>query len=211
MTTGRRYLLKAGAGVLVAGLTTQSARADFDRYVLDPGRGAFAWFESRDGKRRTWTGILACRAGGDGPDGTLKKPVVLLWTSSWNNRKSKLQRVAFGVADDGRCRVSAVSGLSTASVTGTIRVWDAVKGERSTLTIDLEWNENAGKRNLDFDETYSPDPDPLYTARFIARGEKRDAIASGEILRGNRNLTPKRSKDAFIGDFDSARVLFDWP
>lgn len=211
MSTSRRYLLKASAGLLAAGLTTRTALAEFDRYILDPGRGAFAWFESRSGKKRTWTGVFICRAGGTGPDGDLLKPVVLVWTTNWNNKKGKIQRVAFGVADDGRCRVSAVTDLSSASVDGTIRVWDAIKDEKSTLSLNVSWSEDGSKRSLNFDETYSPDPNPDYNARFQLRGDQRRATASGEVLRGNTNLTPKDAREAFIGNFDAARVTFTWP
>jgi hypothetical protein len=211
MIASRRYILKAGAGLLVAGITTETARAAFDRYVLDSGRGAFAWFESRSGKKRTWTAVLISRAGGDGPDGALYKPVVLVWTTSFNAKKGKVQRVAFGAADDGRCRVSASSDLTEASTDGTIRVWDAVKDDSYTLSISMSWTQDGSKRSLSFDETYSPEPDDAYNARFQLRGDQRRAKATGEVLRGNANLTPKAAKEAFIGDFDSARATFTYP
>ncbi|MFM9107849.1 MAG: WD40 repeat domain-containing protein [Chloroflexota bacterium] len=211
MAASRRYLLKATAGLAAAGLTTRTALAEFDRYVLDEGRGAFAWFESRSGKKRTWTAVLISRSGGSGPDDDLFKPVVLLWTTSFNAKKGKVQRVAFGYADDGRCRVSATTDFATGSVDGTIRVWDAVKDEMQTLTLDISWTENGSERSLDFDETYSPDPDPAYSARFQVRGDQRPAKAEGEVLRGNTNLIPKTSKQGFIGYFDSARVTFTYP
>ncbi len=197
--------------MILAAATSESARAAFDRYVLDSGRGAFAWFESRDGKKRTWTAVLISRSGGDGPDGNLDKPVALVWTTTFNPRKGKVQRVAFGYADDGRCKVTANSDLSAASVNGSIRVWDAVKDEKYTLDLALNWTKDGGEKSLDFDEIYSPEPDPAYSAQFQVNGDQREATATGEVLRGSTNLTPKSSKNGFIGFFDVARITFTWP
>jgi hypothetical protein len=75
----------------------------------------------------------------------------------------------------------------------------------------MSWTQDGSKRSLSFDETYSPEPDDAYNARFQLRGDQRRAKATGEVLRGNANLTPKAAKEAFIGDFDSARATFTYP
>jgi hypothetical protein len=211
MTFNRRYILKAGTGLALAGLTAESVRAASDRYTLDSGRGAFAFFESRDGKDRTHTAVFITRSAGSGPDGSLRKPVALVWTTTWNHNKNKIRRVSFGVADDGRAKVNVASDYTTAAVSGSIRVFDPVKNETTSLKLNLSWSHKNSKSSLNFNESYYPAPDQAYTARYVIKGSARDAVAKGSVMRGNTDLTPKSSSDGFIGDFDSTRVTFSYP
>ena len=203
--------MQATAALLAFGLDPRAAFAAADDYTFDPGRGAFAFFESRDGDDRTETVVFATRSDGDGPDGNLDKSVALVWTTTWNSKKDKVRRVAFGAAENSKVKVNVASDLSTASVSGEIKVYDVVKDEKYTLELDVSWTKNDSKNNLNFRETYSPEPDPAYFARVQMDGDAREAKATGSVLRGNTDLTPKSASDAYITDLDDSRVTFGYP
>ena len=212
MTRSRFSLLLVAVMLLVGSALPAAVRAVTDIYTADAGRGVYGFWEVRDDNLRTQTVIVASRSAGDGPDGSLNKPVVFLWTITWNTDNDKLKRAAFGAASGSKVSVSVPSDLKTGTVTGNVKVYDAVKDEKYTITLDLSWAKTSGQSPLGFDETWTAPPDPEYsTVVHLQADDARDADVTGTIMRGSTDLAGGESKEGYIGDFNEASQTFIYP
>ncbi|MFM8592964.1 MAG: hypothetical protein ACKOCK_01025 [Chloroflexota bacterium] len=84
MTRSRFSMLVIAVLILAGSVLPGAVLAVTDIYTTaDAGRGVFGYWEVKDGDTRTQTVLVASRSAGDGPDGSLNKPVVFIWTITW--------------------------------------------------------------------------------------------------------------------------------
>lgn len=212
-----RFTSLALGTMLVAGgaLPGLALAAQTDSYTADSARAVFAVFEDRDGDNRSLTTVFATRGKLHETDGeTYGDQAVLVWTSTWNTKKDKVRRVAFGAAEPGKIKVNVDDELDSGTVTGKVRVYDAVKDEEYTLELDLQWSKDGGKENLNLSETFEPDPSNQYTEEVVLKSSgngAKDATATGDVTRGNTDLVNKKSADAYIIDLADGDFTIEYP
>lgn len=212
-----RFTSLAIGAMLVAGSAVPSLvlAAQTDEYTADPARAVFAVFEDRDGDNRSLTTVFATRGKLDETDGeTFGDQAVLVWTSTWNKKKDKVRRVAFGAAEASKVKVNVDSSLDTGTVSGKVRVYDAVKDEEYTLELDLQWSKDGGKESLNLDETYEPAPSDEYSEDVFLKSSgtnAKDATANGDVTRGNTDLVNKKSAEAYIIDLSDGDFTIEYP
>ena len=87
--------------------------------------------------------------------------------------------------------------LDSASLTGTIPVFNEVSGTSFDVFVDLDWSAT-GPLTFENDHTHLQHPCFTANSRFI--GKSRSAQASGGVSNGTVNYTPNPSEFANIGD-----------